>query len=52
MLLPENTDLSQIGVKTKDLHFITAGSKGLSRNLFYHLINFNILGEFKTDFIL
>lgn len=28
ILLPDNEDLSQIGVKSKDLHFITAGSKG------------------------
>uniref|UniRef100_A0A8C3ANG6 Transducin beta like 3 n=1 Tax=Cyclopterus lumpus TaxID=8103 RepID=A0A8C3ANG6_CYCLU len=31
VLLPENEDLSQIGVKSKDLHFITAGSKGVMR---------------------
>ncbi|XP_037544273.1 transducin beta-like protein 3 [Nematolebias whitei] len=31
VLLPENTDLSQIGVKSKGLHFITAGSKGVLR---------------------
>uniref|UniRef100_A0A3Q3BNA9 Transducin beta like 3 n=1 Tax=Kryptolebias marmoratus TaxID=37003 RepID=A0A3Q3BNA9_KRYMA len=31
VVLPENTDLSQIGVRTKDLHFITAGSKGVLR---------------------
>uniref|UniRef100_A0AAQ5XHD3 U3 small nucleolar RNA-associated protein 13 C-terminal domain-containing protein n=1 Tax=Amphiprion ocellaris TaxID=80972 RepID=A0AAQ5XHD3_AMPOC len=31
VLLPENTDLSEIGVKSKDLHFITAGSKGVLR---------------------
>lgn len=28
VLLPENTDLTEIGVKSKDLHFVTAGSKG------------------------
>uniref|UniRef100_A0A8D0D8Y2 Transducin beta like 3 n=1 Tax=Sander lucioperca TaxID=283035 RepID=A0A8D0D8Y2_SANLU len=28
VLLPEDKDLSEIGVKSKDLHFITAGSKG------------------------
>ena len=27
-MLPEDQDLSQIGVKNNDLHFITAGSKG------------------------
>uniref|UniRef100_A0A8C4EUH6 Transducin beta like 3 n=1 Tax=Dicentrarchus labrax TaxID=13489 RepID=A0A8C4EUH6_DICLA len=31
VLLPENEDLSQIGVKSKGLHFITAGSKGILR---------------------
>lgn len=31
VLLPENEDLSQIGVKSKDLHFMTAGSKGVMR---------------------
>ncbi|XP_068606297.1 transducin beta-like protein 3 [Brachionichthys hirsutus] len=31
VLLPENKALSQIGVKSKDLHFITAGSKGILR---------------------
>uniref|UniRef100_A0A4W6DU19 Transducin beta like 3 n=1 Tax=Lates calcarifer TaxID=8187 RepID=A0A4W6DU19_LATCA len=31
VLLPENQDFSQIGVKSKDLHFITAGSKGVLR---------------------
>uniref|UniRef100_A0A8D3E6R7 Transducin beta like 3 n=1 Tax=Scophthalmus maximus TaxID=52904 RepID=A0A8D3E6R7_SCOMX len=31
VLLPENEDFSQIGVKSKDLHFITAGSKGVLR---------------------
>ncbi|XP_008286142.1 transducin beta-like protein 3 [Stegastes partitus] len=31
VLLPENTDLSEIGVKSKELHFITAGSKGVLR---------------------
>uniref|UniRef100_A0A8C6VR83 Transducin beta like 3 n=1 Tax=Nothobranchius furzeri TaxID=105023 RepID=A0A8C6VR83_NOTFU len=31
VLLPEKTDLSQIGVKSKDLHFTTAGSKGVLR---------------------
>ncbi|XP_047427824.1 transducin beta-like protein 3 [Mugil cephalus] len=30
-LLPEETDLSEIGVKTKGLYFITAGSKGIMR---------------------
>ncbi|XP_061741160.1 transducin beta-like protein 3 [Nerophis ophidion] len=31
LILPAKKDLSQIGVKTKDLHFITAGSKGVLR---------------------
>ncbi|XP_029014911.1 transducin beta-like protein 3 [Betta splendens] len=31
VLLPENKDFSQIGVKSKELHFITAGSKGILR---------------------
>uniref|UniRef100_A0A665WEJ0 Uncharacterized protein n=1 Tax=Echeneis naucrates TaxID=173247 RepID=A0A665WEJ0_ECHNA len=31
VLLPENEDFSQIGVKSRDLHFITAGSKGVLR---------------------
>lgn len=31
VLLPKNEDLSEIGVKSKDLHFITAGSKGVLR---------------------
>ncbi|XP_005808812.1 transducin beta-like protein 3 [Xiphophorus maculatus] len=31
VLLPEKTDLSQIGVKSKTLHFVTAGSKGVLR---------------------
>ncbi|KAJ8253903.1 hypothetical protein COCON_G00205150 [Conger conger] len=31
VLLPEGGDFSQIGVKTKGLHFITAGSKGVLR---------------------
>lgn len=31
VLLPENQDFSQIGVKSSDLHFITAGSKGVLR---------------------
>ncbi|KAM4531760.1 transducin beta-like protein 3 [Odontesthes bonariensis] len=31
VLLPQDTDLSQIGVKSKNLHFITAGSKGVLR---------------------
>ncbi|XP_069380930.1 transducin beta-like protein 3 [Paralichthys olivaceus] len=31
VLLPENKDFSQIGVESKDLHFITAGSKGVLR---------------------
>ncbi|XP_069569588.1 transducin beta-like protein 3 [Brachyistius frenatus] len=31
IVLPENKALSQIGVKSKDLHFITAGSKGVLR---------------------
>ncbi|KAF3700233.1 Transducin beta-like protein 3 [Channa argus] len=31
VLLPENEDFSKIGVKSKDLHFITAGSKGVLR---------------------
>uniref|UniRef100_A0A8C5BLJ1 Transducin beta like 3 n=1 Tax=Gadus morhua TaxID=8049 RepID=A0A8C5BLJ1_GADMO len=30
-LLPEDQDLSQIGVQNHDLHFITAGSKGVLR---------------------
>lgn len=28
VILPENQDFSQIGVKEPKLHFITAGSKG------------------------
>uniref|UniRef100_A0A7N6BD59 U3 small nucleolar RNA-associated protein 13 C-terminal domain-containing protein n=1 Tax=Anabas testudineus TaxID=64144 RepID=A0A7N6BD59_ANATE len=31
VLLPEKKDFSQIGVTSKDLHFITAGSKGVLR---------------------
>ncbi|XP_070779484.1 transducin beta-like protein 3 [Enoplosus armatus] len=31
VLLPENEDFSQIGVTSKDLHFVTAGSKGVLR---------------------
>ncbi|KAF6717501.1 Transducin beta-like protein 3 [Oryzias melastigma] len=31
VLLPKDSDLSQLGVKSKDLHFITAGSKGILR---------------------
>lgn len=31
VLLPQDKDFSQIGVKNKDLHFITAGSKGILR---------------------
>nr|XP_057904992.1 transducin beta-like protein 3 [Doryrhamphus excisus] len=31
LILPTKTDLSKIGVKTKDLHFMTAGSKGVLR---------------------
>ncbi|XP_041851895.1 transducin beta-like protein 3 [Melanotaenia boesemani] len=31
VLLPEDADLSPIGVKSKGLHFITAGSKGVLR---------------------
>ncbi|XP_037333317.2 transducin beta-like protein 3 [Pungitius pungitius] len=31
VLLPDDEDLSEIGVKSKDLHFITAGSKGVLR---------------------
>lgn len=31
VLLPGNTDLTEIGVKSKALHFITAGSKGVLR---------------------
>ncbi|CAJ1076526.1 transducin beta-like protein 3 [Xyrichtys novacula] len=31
VLLSKNDDFSQIGVKNKDLHFITAGSKGVLR---------------------
>lgn len=30
VLLPTSEDFSEIGVKNKDLHFITAGSKGFS----------------------
>lgn len=30
MLLPGKKDFSQIGVTNKDLHFVTAGSKGSS----------------------
>ena len=29
VLLPEDEDFSEIGVKTKEIHFITAGSKGI-----------------------
>lgn len=35
VLLPRNKDFSQIGVKSKDLHFITAGSKGYALRLFH-----------------
>uniref|UniRef100_A0A674DJ30 Transducin beta like 3 n=1 Tax=Salmo trutta TaxID=8032 RepID=A0A674DJ30_SALTR len=31
VLLPEDEDFSEIGVKTKEIHFITAGSKGVLR---------------------
>uniref|UniRef100_A0A672FY32 U3 small nucleolar RNA-associated protein 13 C-terminal domain-containing protein n=1 Tax=Salarias fasciatus TaxID=181472 RepID=A0A672FY32_SALFA len=31
VILPQNEDLSQIGVKSKELHFVTAGSKGVLR---------------------
>ncbi|KAM3598149.1 uncharacterized protein V6R79_014238 [Siganus canaliculatus] len=31
VLLPQNEDFSQIGVKSKELHFVTAGSKGVLR---------------------
>ncbi|KAL7860468.1 hypothetical protein AOLI_G00168170 [Acnodon oligacanthus] len=31
VVLSENKDYSQLGVKSKDLHFITAGSKGVLR---------------------
>lgn len=31
VILPGSTDLAEIGVKSKDLHFITAGSKGVLR---------------------
>ncbi|XP_019737079.1 transducin beta-like protein 3 [Hippocampus comes] len=31
VILPVNKDLSKIGVQNRDLHFITAGSKGLLR---------------------
>uniref|UniRef100_A0A8C7Z0J4 Transducin beta like 3 n=1 Tax=Oryzias sinensis TaxID=183150 RepID=A0A8C7Z0J4_9TELE len=31
VLLPKDEDLSQLGVKSKDWHFITAGSKGILR---------------------
>ncbi|XP_076026765.1 transducin beta-like protein 3 [Genypterus blacodes] len=30
-MLPEDQDLTQIGVTSKDLHFVTAGSKGVLR---------------------
>lgn len=30
VILPGSTDLAEIRVKSKDLHFITAGSKGLA----------------------
>lgn len=30
VLLPQKQDFSQIGVKSKDLHFVTAGSKGFA----------------------
>uniref|UniRef100_A0AAZ3QTQ9 U3 small nucleolar RNA-associated protein 13 C-terminal domain-containing protein n=1 Tax=Oncorhynchus tshawytscha TaxID=74940 RepID=A0AAZ3QTQ9_ONCTS len=29
VLLPEDEDFSEVGVKTKEIHFITAGSKGI-----------------------
>lgn len=38
MLLPENKDFSQIGVKSKEPHFITAGSKGPSLALSSRII--------------
>lgn len=28
VILPENEDYSKLGVKSKELHFVTAGSKG------------------------
>ncbi|XP_053194278.1 transducin beta-like protein 3 [Scomber japonicus] len=31
VMLPQKQDFSQIGIKSKDLHFITAGSKGVLR---------------------
>uniref|UniRef100_A0A3B1IEJ5 Transducin beta like 3 n=2 Tax=Astyanax mexicanus TaxID=7994 RepID=A0A3B1IEJ5_ASTMX len=31
VILPENEDFSELGVKSKDLHFVTAGSKGVLR---------------------
>uniref|UniRef100_A0AAZ3QBT4 U3 small nucleolar RNA-associated protein 13 C-terminal domain-containing protein n=1 Tax=Oncorhynchus tshawytscha TaxID=74940 RepID=A0AAZ3QBT4_ONCTS len=31
VLLPEDEDFSEVGVKTKEIHFITAGSKGVLR---------------------
>lgn len=31
VILPKNKDFSEIGVKSKDCHFITAGSKGVLR---------------------
>ncbi|XP_072549538.1 transducin beta-like protein 3 [Salminus brasiliensis] len=31
VILPENEDYSQLGVKSKELHFVTAGTKGVLR---------------------
>lgn len=33
ILLPSKKDFSQIGVKNKDLHFLTAGSKGFKQKM-------------------
>lgn len=38
VLLPINQDFSLIGVKNNNLHFITAGSKGLPLELFIMFI--------------
>lgn len=37
VILPGSTDLAEIGVKSKDLHFITAGSKGLAAKYLKYL---------------
>lgn len=42
VLLPKDSDLSQLGVKSKDLHFITAGSKGLTLKILLHIELLNI----------